>query len=425
LNIYNTLIALSKPIRTLYRLFNNKFAERETHSSEQLESLISDNIKYDIWFHVASMGEYFQAEPIMKRIKEKDASISIIVSFFSPSGFNNIKDSSCFDKKVYLPFDTQQNARLFIEAIEPRLIIFVRYELWQNILSYASRKNIETWLIAAAPPNSSSSKGVLKSLHVNGLRLFSKVFPVSKESSRFFEDLNIDNQDQLPDPRYDGISEKLSNANPISDVYQLIENLAVGRKILIVGSGWPEDDKVITKAVKNHSESVFTIHAPHEPNTDYLNDLHSKYPNAITLSDAIEKTKTIDTSTDRSFRFDTMIIDRIGLLLSLYKISDMAYVGGGFGAGVHSVGEPFVAGNSIAAGADKIYTSPESKELIENNILEPVNSDTEFQQWLAKSIDTKRLSEVNSRSEKLLKTLLGSAEKYTEMILENLSIHPR
>lgn len=416
MTLYNLMINLSKPVRSLYGLFNSKFKEREHNSVKHLYELENEGRLWNktvptIWIHVASLGEYKQAEPIINRLKSNDYPCRIIVTVFSPSGYRHISNPN-IDKLIYLPFDTKQNAGRLVNSINPDLVIFVRYEIWQNYLDTLKDAGIETWLIAATKPNSLSSNTWFRTFILEGYSRFTKLFPVNQDSATWFENHGVNTDKTISDPRYDGILNKINQFKLDEETTEIITHYTAGRPILILGSAWKKDDDVIANIIKAKHDSVFCIHVPHEPTEEYLQQVESSYSNSVRFSKLKEKDYQ---------SIDTLIIDKIGLLLALYDIADLAYVGGGFGDGIHSVGEAVGSGLPIAGGKPRILTSPESKLFIEENVLRPIADSGDFKGWLTDMLDESNREEISLKASQLAKRLSGGADTFSEMIKKALS----
>jgi len=402
----------------VYGLFSRKFARRERISQQQLHDLQSGyyNIpigRKRVWFHVASLGEFRQAEPIISVLKESLPEIYICVTVFSPSGFENIGDKEDIDLLMYLPFDTRENANLFLESLRPDLAVFVRYEIWQNYLWIMKKMQIEKWLIASAPPNSKSSSTFFSNLYIQGLQLFDKIFPVNKLSRSYFNRIGIQTESAITDPRYDGIMRKMDSLGELNpDIYNIIRRYQKNRLLLTIGSGWKEDDQRIASPVSTKASEIFTIHVPHEPNPDYIDYLKSVYLNTYSLSELIDNTLVQEV--------DTLIIDKVGILIYLYAYSDFAYIGGGFGRGVHSVGEPLGAGLPMAAGSEKINTSPETDLLLQKDILQAIKGMKDMESWLDGMLNKSTRADIAQKSKNTFKSMTGASTIYAELIIDKL-----
>ncbi|GAB5464980.1 MAG: glycosyltransferase N-terminal domain-containing protein [Candidatus Kapaibacteriales bacterium] len=385
---------------------------REVGARDFLSLRLRDESAWNIWFHVASLGEFRQAEPLLKRLKKLPRKVNTTVTFFSPSGHDIISDANpdYIDNIGYLPLDTEQNARKTFKAIVPDLVVFVRYERWINHLDFLHKNDVPLWLINATAPQANFSNFLLSKLNTEIFNCFSRIYPVSQNAYAQFQDLGIETYRHKYDSRYDGIKEKVESSLINEDLKQRLDKLAGERLKIIVGSGWPEDDKYILPVLKRYSQKLFIIYAPHEINKSHLNQLSRVFKSEF-LTEIEEGKKS-----------DMLIIDRIGLLQDLYSISDIAYVGGGFGKGVHSLGEPFGHGVPIASGKPASGKSPETDMLVEIGALTLVKNQQEFEDWIEKSLSDSYRKGVKEKSKLIFDKLTGSSDYFITEIEKLLSI---
>ncbi len=379
--IYNTFfIPFAKLFVLAAKPFNKKIKERENNYELSLDSLSSINRTFPtILFHSSSMGEFEQAKPIIERLK-KEADVNIICSFYSPSGFNNQKNYNYADAIVYLPFDSRINARRFLQRINPDLVVFVRYDIWHNHLLEISRRRGQLWLIDATEPQSKLIKSSLFwSFTKFNYNLFDKIYTLTEKDFKFFNSLNLKSEIiKSTDTRFDRIIEKVETAKSNQIIPKSI--FPDNSFILVAGSTWHQDENIIINALEKiecDKKSLQVIFVPHEPTPEHIEKLRLKVKNHILFSELEQKLK-YDTEFTHSSH---IIIDKIGILLNLYSLADAAYIGGGFGAGVHSVTEP--AGYSIpVACGTKMTNSPDAINLKSKGALEVVHNEKEFFNWL-------------------------------------------
>ena len=298
-----------------------------------------------IWFHSSSLGEFEQAKPIIAELKRTRPDIQIVISFFSPSGYENSLKYAFADVITYIPFDSSWNAKKFIRIMSPSVAIFVRYDIWPNHLWVLKEKGIPTFIVSATV-----HKRRHHTLPVVGAFLrsiynsFDYILTVSEDDKRSYSALRV----HLPvievigDTRYDQVWKRKTEIVRRS----LIDpHVTQGRKVIVVGSSWKEDEKVLFPALYHlfaEMRELLVILVPHEPKEDNL--------------EAIEKELNGKFS---SIRFShlhqyageqVILVDSVGILMSLYQYGHLVYVGGGFGAGIHNVLEPAVYGLPILCG---------------------------------------------------------------------------
>jgi len=311
-----------------------------------------------IWFHSASLGEFEQAKPIIEKLKIEKKE-NIIVTFFSPSGFDNSRKYPYADIITYLPFDTKRNAQKFVSIIKPDLYIMMRYDIWPNLIWKLKQNNIPIFIVDATMKNNSSrTLPGIKSFHKSLYKDISKILTVSKADAEAFKLFDMENDivSVVGDTRFDRVYQKSLEAIDKKLIHpDVLEN----KKVFVAGSTWEQDEEVIlpayTKLVK-YDKDVILIIAPHEPTVLHLEKIENEFAGNI---------KTIRFSYLNNYSGERVIIvDSIGILLRLYTFADVAFVGGSFKQNVHNVLEAAVYGIPVMFGP-KISNSQEAKELLE------------------------------------------------------------
>ncbi|MFH1051776.1 MAG: glycosyltransferase N-terminal domain-containing protein [bacterium] len=394
--IYNVIaIPLLSLVITFLKPFNRKLREREGNWEDILVNFkAKDNSgkRFRLWFHSASMGEFEQAKPIIEKLKKNNPEIYIIVSFYSPSGFNNQKNYKFADAVLYMPFDSRANSKYFIRTIKPDAAVFIRYEIWRNHLDILHKKKIPALLVCATKPTKKYLYEcfLIRPFTKSNYSYFKKIFTVSLEHTDFFNELKIPAEIKtLSDTRFDRIIENVE----INKEKKLLPSTLFPNRdfLLVTGSTWePDEDLIIevTKQIeKENIANLRLIIVPHEPTENHIKKLKNKLPNSFLLSQIEEFLRTEkDNSVIAGFLGKNhIIVDSIGKLLSLYSIANAAYIGGAFGAGVHSVTEPAGYGLPLSCGP-KMTNSPDAIKLESYGSLNVIsNSDTLFS-WLKKII---------------------------------------
>jgi 3-deoxy-D-manno-octulosonic-acid transferase len=377
--LYNLIfIPFAKLFVLTAKYFNKKIKEREDNYLLSLDSLSKiDRRKPTILIHSSSMGEFEQAKPIIERIKRED-DINIICSFYSPSGYINQQNYEFADAIVYLPFDSKKNARMFLQRVNPDLVIFIRYDIWHNHLLEISKRNCNLWLIDATEPQSKIIKSFLFwSFTKFNYNLFDKIYTLTERDYKFFNSLKLKTEIvKSTDTRFDRIIEKVENAKDKQIIPRgMFDNDCF---ILVAGSTWDSDEELIANTLKRIStvnRKICVVFVPHEPTPENIDKLTKKLDKFILYS-------SIKNANPNSIKINhNIIVDEIGILLNLYAIADAAFIGGGFGAGVHSVTEP--AGYSIpVACGTKMTNSPDAINLKSKGALEVVHNEKEMFNWL-------------------------------------------
>ncbi|MFB6306958.1 MAG: 3-deoxy-D-manno-octulosonic acid transferase [Flavobacteriales bacterium] len=355
-----------------------KWVEGRKGLFPKIEKKIDSFEKYDnflkIWIHCASLGEFEQAAPLMKKFKESNK-VKIIVTFFSPSGYEVRKDHSLPDAVFYLPIDTRKNANRFINIIRPDLSIFVKYEFWRNYMIHLHKKNIPTILISAFFRREQQFFKWYGVWGRQALRSFDHILTRNEDSNSLLKELGIRNFSLGGDTRYDKVYSLSRNAERIP----LIENFKGDELLFVVGSSWPEDEEVILPVLRRSSEKMKIIIAPHEVDDAHLKEIENNV-NSTTI-----RYSELNSS---SFNERVLLIDNIGMLASLYKYSDISFVGGGFHTGIHNILEPASFGVPVMFG--KNYDRfPEAHELLRINAVYNIEDEKDFTNKLTKLLNDK------------------------------------
>lgn len=361
--IYN-LIAypLIRLLVLISPLLNKKIRESIKGRRKLFENLIInltgiDRRKKMIWFHSASMGEFEQAKPIIEKLKN-EKSINIIVTFFSPSSYNNSLKYPYADVISYLPLDTPYLTSRFLKYVKPNLAIFMRYDFWPNMVWQLAKEQIP-YLIVDATMRSNSDRllPIVKNFHKSLFESAAKIMAVSDLDTENFKKfgINPDIVKTIGDTRYDRVYQKSIEAR---EKKLSGEEIFIGKKVFILGSSWESDEDIMLPAILKLIEKdkdIIVIIVPHE--TDLLRI--EKIENLL-----YGKTKSIRFSYLNNYKDEKIIIvDSVGILLTLYKYASVAYVGGSFKQGIHNVLEPAVYGIPVIFGP-KIENSQEAQLLV-------------------------------------------------------------
>ena len=361
--VYN-LLAL--PLLFIYSklmsLMNDKIKQREELANNYLDIPIKKNKR--ILIHASSMGEYEQVKYLVELIRKSEPNTEIIASFFSPSGYNNLKDKLYYDFKVYLPLDFKTRVKRFIEHLKPDIVIVVRYDLWYNFVRYLNKNEIPVHLINATYTISKSlgKKFLGVKFYKMLLKRLSGIYCVNEYHKSKFESININVPIQLVhDTRYDRIISRVEIASK-NELLNIVDN----HSVLVVGSSWKMDIRLLSDVIKKikKKHNLIVIYVPHEIDEKTIEHLRNRIGDHYLYSDII-KNQLIDKD---------LIINEIGLLLDLYKFADIAYVGGAFGSGVHSVTEPAGYGVPIFCGNQHYKNSEDARRLVEIGGLFPMGS---------------------------------------------------
>jgi 3-deoxy-D-manno-octulosonic-acid transferase len=340
---------------------------------EILQQKISTTDK-TVWFHCASLGEFEQGVPIMEEIKKLKPDHKIVVSFFSPSGFEIKKNTPLADAVVYLPMDTASNAKKFIVAINPSLALFVKYEFWPNYLLELKKKNIPTLLVSGVFRQNQIFFKSYGSFMRKALGSFNHFFLQDENSETLLKKIGFNNVTISGDTRFDRVSHQIEMDNTL----KFAEDFKGNSLCIVCGSTWQEDETVLLDYINSSPENVKFIIAPHKIDTEKIE----------TFTKSIIKKTVLHSNKDdvNISEYSVLIIDCIGLLSKLYSYADIAYVGGAMGkTGLHNILEPATFGVPIVIG--KNYNEfPEAIRLQDLAGLYSVNNASDCSEILNKLV---------------------------------------
>ncbi|MDO5396268.1 MAG: glycosyltransferase N-terminal domain-containing protein [Bacteroidales bacterium] len=298
---------------------------------------------FDVWFHVASLGEFEQARPLIEALRRKQPEKKILLTFFSPSGYEVRKNYPHVDCVAYLPFDTPARVCAFIEAAKPRKVVFVKYEFWGNYLMELKRRGIPVILIDAIFRPSQRFFKSYGGMFRRMLDCYSHIFVQDENSQKLLKSIGVTDVTVAGDTRFDRVAEVMDTQ---VDLPQLTSWLNGTPFTLIAGSSWPADEDCYLPWLNSHPE-VKAIIAPHEFDGQRLQTLQSRIKaKSVLWTDVKESGGPINPAVQ------VVIIDAFGLLSSLYRFGSVAIIGGGFGAGIHNINEAAVYGMPVAFGPE-------------------------------------------------------------------------
>jgi len=329
-----TIVWIAQFFNKKMLLFNRGRKETFCILSEKLS-----NKDHTVWFHCASLGEYEQGVPIMKAIKKQFPQYKLLVSFFSPSGYENKKNSTLADAVVYLPMDTLKNARRFVSYIQPVLAVFVRYEFWPNYLFELQRQQTPTLLVSGLFNKDQVFFKSYGKFMRKTLSCFNHIFVQEEASKKLLNQISINNVTISGDTRFDRVSMQTESDNTLDFVTAFKDNTTC----IVCGSTWPEDEAILTSYLNNAPHTVKFIIAPHK--IDHLKiEAFRKRIKKSSICYSEKEGQDIS-------EFQVLIIDTIGLLAKIYSSADIAYVGGAMGTtGLHNILEPATFGIPIIIG---------------------------------------------------------------------------
>ncbi|HEA23294.1 MAG TPA: 3-deoxy-D-manno-octulosonic acid transferase [Pricia antarctica] len=374
--IYNLIVKISWLFLKILSPFSPKlklFVSGRKESFTVLSQHISKTDKV-VWIHVASLGEFEQGLPIIERLKIEYTSHKILVTFFSPSGFEVKKNTSAADLVVYLPMDTQKNASRFLDSVHPEAAIFVKYEIWPNYLRELQKRKIPAILISAKFRKDQIYFKGYGNFMRKALRRFDHYFIQDVPSQVLLTSIKIENTSVSGDTRLDRVSEILDRDNQLD----FLREFKKDRLCFVAGSTWPEDESILIDYINNAPRNLKYILAPHTIKKDKI----------LGIAGAITKKKVLYSNMDASTIGDceVLIVDTIGLLTKIYSYADIAYVGGGFATGLHNTLEPAVFGIPVIIGPD--YEGfKEAEDLVAQKGILPITDQWSFGELMKKILD--------------------------------------
>lgn len=392
--LYNLLIHFSAGIVQILSFFNPKmalFVNGRKDVFEVLKQSISKNDK-TIWFHAASLGEYEQGLPVMEMVKQKYPNHKIVLTFFSPSGYEVRKNNSIADVTVYLPLDTSSNSKRFLDLVHPELVFIIKYEYWPNYLKELRKRKITTFLVSGIFRENQVFFKWYGGFYREALKTFEHFFVQNEKSKKLLETLNYNNVTVSGDTRFDRVAGILERDNSLD----FVSNFRGDSQLIVVGSSWPKDEDNLLYFINNSPASAKFIIAPHNIKEDQILAFAERIKVPTIL---YSKMGSADLST-----FKVLIVNTVGLLTKIYSYADIAYVGGGFGnPGVHNILEPATFGIPIVIGPNFSHFA-EATELVEIGAALSINNATELNKTLSKLLNDLELQ----------KTLGNQASQYVQ-----------
>jgi 3-deoxy-D-manno-octulosonic-acid transferase len=351
-SVYNIGIYFYKIAIYIASFFNEKAQKLKNGQIDAftvLENEIEPNSNY-VWFHAASLGEFEQGRPVIEQLKSQQPDTKIILTFFSPSGFEVRKNYAHANIVLYLPLDTPNNAKRFVQLVKPSKAVFIKYEFWPNYLLALQEAKVPVFSISTIfRPNQLFFKWY-GGWYRNLLSTFNHIFVQDKASYDLLKSNGFSNASICGDTRFDRVYDLFSKSKQLS----LIEAFCNGKKVIVAGSTWGKDEELLVNYYKLHPD-IKLILVPHEIHSAHINSISKLLEGQLVrYSEAnFENLKTVN----------CLVVDVIGILSSIYRYADIAYIGGGFGVGIHNTLEAAVYGIPVLFGPNYLKFR-EARELI-------------------------------------------------------------
>ena len=340
--LYNILLTISE---WFLKLFGNFFGQKARYFSagqkqlfSQLKTCLQPG-KKNIWFHVSSLGEYEQALPLIESIKSKHPDVQIVLTFFSPSGYEVKKDKTPANCVSYLPVDTRRNVKKFLDLVQPTTVFFVKYDLWPNFLHELKNRQITTYLISGLFTKNHPFFKAYSPWLKTSLKAITRFFVQDENSKKVLQQQSFQNVTVTGDTRFDRVYQ-IAQTVP---AYDFVKDFKQNKLLLIAGSTWPKDEELLTRYINESSHDFKTIFAPHEIDDNHITEIEKKLQvPSIRYTNIQPGTKLSD--------YKVLILNTIGLLNKIYVYASIVYIGNGFGKSIHNIQEPAVFGVPIITG---------------------------------------------------------------------------
>lgn len=329
-----------------------------------------------VWIHAASLGEFEQGRPVIEKIREQQPEYKILVTFYSPSGYEIRKNYAGADYIFYLPIDTPGNAKKFLDVAHPEIAIIVKYEFWLNLLSELKRRGVRTYLISAIFRRNSIFFRSYGSIWRQALDSFEQMFVQNEESKELLHEIGFDNVVVAGDTRFDRVAEIARNVKKVP----IVERFKGDSPLFVAGSTWGPDEEILQTLINDNPQIKFVV-APHEMENSRIERIIAQ-----TKGGAVRYTICNEES-DFS-KTQVLILDTIGILSSVYGYATWSYIGGGFGVGIHNTLEAATFGLPIAFGPN-YQKFKEARDMVALGAATKVESAEDLSAWFAPLRDDK------------------------------------
>lgn len=396
---YRLGVALAAPWNTKAKLWRDG---RKNLFDRMRESI--DPSAPTIWVHVASLGEFEQGRPIIEKIKAERPEYKILLTFFSPSGYEIRKNYPGADYIFYLPLDTPSNAREFLDIVKPQMAVFVKYEYWINLLAELKNRDIPTYIVSAIFRRDSIFFRSTGAMWREALKSFELLFVQDDNSKSLLAELGHENVVVAGDTRFDRVAQIAAAAKRID----LIEQFKGDSRLFVAGSSWGPDEELIVR-LANENPTIKFIVAPHEMEQARMAKIEQS-----AVGGAVRYTNIDGDISDKQI----LILDTMGMLSSVYGYADFSYIGGGFGVGIHNTLEAATFGLPIAFGPN-YQKFKEARDMIALGGATSVSNYEELERWFAPlRDDSEHLAAVSQISKDYTARNQGATDKFFDMVFK-------
>jgi len=407
--MYRLFFSLYVALFHIVALFHKKAGKIVKGQRNSWEMLKNLNPQKDyLWFHASSLGEFEQGRPLMEAITRAYPRYSVLLTFYSPSGFEVQKNYRGADAVCYLPFDTMRNVRRFIQLVQPKAAFFIKYEFWPNYLKELNKKGIPVYLVSGVFRKNQLFFKPWGGFYRGLLRYFSAFFVQNETSESLLKSIGVNNKVFITgDTRCDRVIDIATHAPE----QELIKEFARDAMVLVAGSTWPEDEEILIPYVNAQTEWKLIV-APHEIDENHLRELEKLLNRPFVRYSAMKN--------EDAGRIECIIIDSFGLLSSVYRYGQAAYIGGGFGAGIHNILEAAVYGIPVLFGPNHAKFE-EAQALIGIGAAFCVNSQDDLEEELDTFLaSSKILAQVGDKARSYVKEKSGGTAKILDVLKTEL-----
>ena len=389
--------------------------QREALDKEHIAQLQA--LRGAIWIHSASVGEFEQARPIIEQLKIKNEKLKIVLTFFSPSGYELRKNYELVDGVFYLPFPNRHNANKFIDALQPSKVLFVKYEFWPPYLRVLKKRGIPTYSVSAIfRPTQRFFHWYGKS-SLNLLKCFTHLYVQDEASRALLAEHGIANCTVTGDTRFDRVKRVMEDGlrvtgDRFTPIAQFVEE---AERVLVAGSTWPKDEALLAQ-LKNQNEKLKIILVPHEINEEHLHFIFNLFEGKIVKYSVISSMPSNESRVNILKHAQVMVLDTIGLLSSIYRFGQVAYIGGGFGVGIHNTIEAAVYGVPVLFGPN-YHHFREAQGLIDAGAGRSISNYAELEDAIETAFANHE--EIGKKAAEYVQSELGATEKIYAEIFGN------
>lgn len=405
-------------------LFGHKKARALVRGQKSAFSTQLSDFCQCIWIHAASVGEFEQARPLIERLRLEQPKKKIVVTFFSPSGYEARKNYEQADSVLYLPFATRRNARKFIEALQPSMAVFVKYEFWPAYIRELKKRNIPTYSISAIFRPKQIFFRFWGKRHLRVLKSFTKIFVQDEASRQLLEKHGVSHVSVAGDTRFDRVSE-VQRDDVTKDLRPFMRFAEGCERVIVAGSTWPEDEVLLEKYIDHLTLdighlSTKLILVPHELDEKHLHFIFQLFQGKIIRLSAVCQSfvSRLSAASQQNIlqHAQVLVVDEMGLLSSLYRFGQVAYIGGGFGVGIHNTIEAAVYGVPVIFGPNYEHFR-EAKGLIAAGAARSIKKYSELEAALDTALENHET--IGAKAAEYVESERGATAKIYEQIFAN------